>query len=49
MLVIMKREEFDSLADEALFHACFKPLILEYKKEWLKKIARWKKYIFIKN
>lgn len=31
MIVQMTKQEFDSLNDEALFHACFKPLILDYK------------------
>lgn len=36
MIVQMKKQEFDALADEALFHACFQPLIVEYKKRMAK-------------
>ncbi|MFC3884952.1 hypothetical protein ACFOU2_16345 [Bacillus songklensis] len=36
MIIQMKRQEFDSLADEALFNACFKPLILDYKSRMVK-------------
>ncbi len=36
MIVQIKKQEFDSLADEALLNACFKPLILEYKKRMAK-------------
>ncbi|MEK9198228.1 hypothetical protein ACH0B5_13690 [Ureibacillus sp. 179-F W5.1 NHS] len=49
MLVIMKREEFDSLADEALFHACFKPLILEYKKRMAQENSTMEKVHFYKE
>ncbi|MBC6974875.1 hypothetical protein H9I32_21545 [Bacillus sp. Xin] len=31
MIVKMKRQEFDQLAQEAIFKACFEPLILVYK------------------
>lgn len=31
MIVHMKRQEFDSLAHETLYKACFEPLILVYK------------------
>ncbi|MET4559814.1 hypothetical protein ABIA69_000957 [Lysinibacillus parviboronicapiens] len=33
MIAQMNKQEFDSLCDIALFNACFKPLILEYKIE----------------
>ncbi|WP_141432078.1 hypothetical protein [Bacillus sp. 03113] len=31
MILTMKRQEFDALTHEALFNACFNPLILVYK------------------
>ncbi|MGM0890530.1 MAG: hypothetical protein ACQEW5_27240 [Bacillota bacterium] len=36
MIVQIKKQEFDSLGDEALLNASFKPLILEYKKRMAK-------------
>ncbi|WP_025028705.1 hypothetical protein [Caldalkalibacillus mannanilyticus] len=36
MIIHIKKQEFDFLADEALLNACFKPLILEYKKRMAK-------------
>lgn len=36
MIVRIKRQELNNLADEALFHACFKPLILDYKRRMAK-------------
>ena len=36
MIAQMNKQEFDSLCDIALFNACFKPLILEYKNRMTK-------------
>ncbi|MFJ7932499.1 hypothetical protein [Peribacillus sp. NPDC096448] len=36
MIIHIRKQEFDFLADEALLNACFKPLILEYKKRMAK-------------
>ncbi|TSI11258.1 hypothetical protein [Lysinibacillus sp. BW-2-10] len=45
----MKRQEFDSLADESLFNACFKPLILDYKSRMSKENSSIVKEIFYKE
>jgi hypothetical protein len=49
MLVQMKRQEFDSLAGEALFNACFKPLILDYKSRMAKENSPMVKELFYKE
>lgn len=45
----MKRQEFDILADEALFNACFKPLILDYKSRMAKENSSMVKELFYKE
>ena len=49
MIVQMKRQEFDSLADETLFNACFKPLILDYKSRMAKENSSMVKELFYKE
>lgn len=49
MIVQMKRQEFDSLADKALFSACFKPLILDYKSRMAKENSSMVKELFYKE
>lgn len=49
MIVQMKRQEFDSLADKALFSACFKPLILNYKGRMAKENSSMVKELFYKE
>ncbi|MGG3624551.1 hypothetical protein ABES25_13430 [Bacillus gobiensis] len=46
MIVQMKRQEFDSLADKALFNACFKPLILDYKSRMAKENSSMVKELY---
>ena len=49
MIVLMKRQEFDSLTDEALFSACFKPMILDFKSRMAKVNTSMVKELFYKE
>ncbi|MFY0519878.1 hypothetical protein ACOMCU_18920 [Lysinibacillus sp. UGB7] len=49
MIAQMKKVEFDALGDIALVHACFKPLILDYKRRMVQENSSIVKELFYKD
>lgn len=49
MIAQMKKVEYDSLSDLALFNACFQPLILDYKSRMVKDNSSIVKELFYKD